>query len=95
MPLSEETTTLSGEKVDRLIIPKGMHVTVPISTINRLESVWGPDAKEFVPERWIDEAGLTQRAKEIHGFSHMLTFVDGARTCLGKGFAIAEFKVRA
>lgn len=71
-----------------------MSVTVPIRTVNRSSAIWGPDSKEFKPERWLDEDKLSERAKEIQGFSHLLTFVEGARTCLGKGFAVAEFKVR-
>ncbi len=94
MPLSEEITTLTGEKVDRIVVPKGMRVRIPIATVNHMASIWGPDSKEFVPERWIDEVGLTEKAKEIHGFSHLLSFIDGARSCLGKVFAITEFKVR-
>jgi cytochrome P450 len=62
--------------------------------MNRATSIWGPEAKEFVPERWLeDEKGLPTRAKDIQGYHHLLTFVDGPRTCLGKGFALAEFKV--
>jgi cytochrome P450 len=62
--------------------------------MNRATAIWGPDAKEFKPERWLDnESGLTARAKEIQGYHHLLTFIDGPRTCLGKGFALTEFKV--
>lgn len=86
-------TTAAGTSVSQLVIAKGTKVVVPIATMNRSTAIWGPDAKEFVPERWIDEAGLTAKAKEIQGFSHLLTFSDGTRMCLGKGFALAEFKV--
>lgn len=62
--------------------------------MNRSTSFWGPDAKEFKPERWLDdESGVPEKAKEVQGYHHLLTFVDGPRTCLGKGFALAEFKV--
>jgi len=37
--------------------------------------------------------GVVGRAKEIVGHRHILTFSDGPRTCLGKGFALANFKV--
>ena len=62
--------------------------------MNRSTSFWGPNAKEFKPERWLDdESGVPEKAKEVQGYHHLLTFVDGPRTCLGKGFALAEFKV--
>ena len=37
--------------------------------------------------------GSNLKAKEIVGHKHILTFSDGPRTCLGKGFALANFKV--
>ncbi|KAH0826177.1 hypothetical protein J3R83DRAFT_5601 [Lanmaoa asiatica] len=36
--------------------------------------------------------GIPAKAKEIQGHRHLLTFVDGPRTCLGKNFALTEFK---
>lgn len=60
--------------------------------------MWGKDAKEFIPERWLDPArnpdtSGTLAAKDIQGHRHLLTFVDGPRLCLGRHFALAEFKV--
>nr|QEP49721.1 11-oxo-beta-amyrin 30-oxidase [Inonotus obliquus] len=93
IPLSNPITTASGEKVDHITVAQGSAVMVPIRAINRSEEIWGPDAKEFKPERWLDnEAGLTSKAKEIQGYHHILSFIDGPRTCLGRAFAIAEFK---
>ncbi len=61
--------------------------------MNRAEAFWGVGAKEFEPERWL-EGGDYSKAKEIQGHRHILTFSDGPRTCLGKSFALTEFKVR-
>ncbi|KAG2046590.1 hypothetical protein BDR06DRAFT_1014587, partial [Suillus hirtellus] len=47
---------------------------------------------EFKPDRWLTEDGISGKAKEVQGHRHLLTFVDGPRTCLGKDFAIVEFK---
>lgn len=77
-----------------LVIAKGTVITSPIRALNRSEALWGPNAKEFVPERWLnDMSGVVgSKAKEIVGHRHILTFSDGPRTCLGKGFALANFK---
>ncbi|KZT13226.1 cytochrome P450 [Laetiporus sulphureus 93-53] len=91
-PLSTLMTTPSGEIVDRVAITKGQLVTVPIQCMNTAKALWGPDAKEFRPERWLNEDGIPMRAQEIQGHRHLLTFVDGPRMCLGRGFALAEFK---
>ena len=77
--------------MDSLVIPKGTILNSPIIFTNRNEKLWGPDAKSFVPERWLEEK--SQVPKDIQGHRHLLTFSDGPRMCLGRGFALAEFKV--
>ncbi|KAI9464900.1 cytochrome P450 [Boletus coccyginus] len=96
IPLSEPIRTKSGEMVDSLTIAKGTLVTNPMSCMNRSAAIWGEDAKDFRPSRWLENAhgenGIPAKAKEIQGHRHLLTFVDGPRTCLGKNFAVTEFK---
>ena len=94
VPLSKPIETLSGEVTDRIFVAKGTAVVVPIHALNKSTKLWGEDAQSFIPERWFDEEGLAG-AKDIQGYRHMLTFVDGTRKCLGQGFALAEFKVNA
>ncbi|KAJ7701255.1 hypothetical protein B0H17DRAFT_924748, partial [Mycena rosella] len=52
--------------------------------------LWGPDAKEFKPERWLNEITV----RKFQGHRHLLSFHDGPRICLGRSFALAEFKER-
>jgi len=97
-------TLPNGETTDRVRIAKGEVVSVGIKCMNRSEAIWGKDAKQFKPERWLAEKqgekggsvvtdkGLSDRAREIQGYHHLLTFVDGPRMCLGRAFAVAEFK---
>jgi len=92
LPLSTPVRTSDGKLVDILAIPKGTIVAVHLLTINRSEAFWGPDAKKFKPERWLTEDGHRDKARVIQGYRHLLTFSDGPRTCLGKGFALAELK---
>ncbi|KAF7291763.1 hypothetical protein HMN09_01235900 [Mycena chlorophos] len=94
IPLSEPVVTATGETVDRITVPKDTVVTVSIRYMNRSAALWGADAAEFNPERWaaLDSPSSSQRAKEIQGHRHLITFLDGPRTCLGKNFALAEFK---
>ena len=67
---------------------------MPIGYMNTSTALWGADAREFRPERWLDADGIPRGAQAIQGHRHLLTFVDGQRMCLGRGFALAEFKVR-
>ncbi|KAH9928825.1 cytochrome P450 [Fomitopsis serialis] len=92
IPLSSPVRTPNGTLVDSIAVPKGQLVTVPIHMMNKCARFWGADAKAFRPERWLDEDGIPKRAQEIQGHRHLLTFVDGPRTCLGRHFALAEFK---
>ncbi|KAG2101118.1 cytochrome P450 [Suillus discolor] len=92
IPLSEPVRTASGNMTDNISIAKGTLITISIVAINRSSAIWGPDAKEFKPDRWLTEDGISGKAKEVQGHRHLLTFVDGPRTCLGKDFAIVEFK---
>ena len=97
IPLSEPVRTKSGELVDTLTIAKDTPVTVSMESVNRSTAMWGQDAKTFRPSRWLEDAqgqdGIPAKAKGIQGHRHLLTFVDGPRTCIGKNFAVAEFKV--
>ncbi|KLO13823.1 cytochrome P450 [Schizopora paradoxa] len=93
VPLSAPITSESGQLLDSVPVPKGSIVVIPIRAINRSTEIWGDNAKEFVPERWLEaENGLTPGAKQIQGYHHLLTFSDGPRICLGRGFAVSEFK---
>lgn len=94
IPLSRPLRLPNGEFTDHVAIAEGQEVTVPIDYINTAPEFWGPDAREFKPERWLDKDGLPKKAQEVQGHRHLLTFVDGHRMCLGRGFALAEFKVR-
>ena len=94
MPLSNPVRTRSGKLVDHITVAKGTYLSVSVPSMHRSTALWGPDATEFKPERWISDDGIPGGAKEIQGHRHLLTFIDGPRTCLGKGFAITEFKVR-
>lgn len=58
--------------------------------INRSKKLWGPDADEFKPERWLPEgqAGLGGGK----GPFSAITFLHGPRSCIGQSFSRAELK---
>ncbi|KIJ57446.1 hypothetical protein HYDPIDRAFT_104231, partial [Hydnomerulius pinastri MD-312] len=97
IPLSEPVRIKSGKLVDSLSIVGGTLLAISILSINRSTAIWGPDAKAFRPSGWLEDEtgqdGIPTKAKEVQGHRHLLTFVNGPRTCLGKSFALAEFKV--
>ncbi|TRM56549.1 cytochrome P450 [Schizophyllum amplum] len=91
IPLGTPANTTTGEAVSQIVVPKGTTVIAPIHAINRSRDLWGEDADTFRPERWLDEQSLGP-AQELQGHKHLMSFIDGPRMCLGRGFALAEFK---
>ena len=71
---------------DGTVVPAGALVMYVPYTMGRLESLWGKDAKEFNPERWLDGTPRPSPFKFI-------AFQAGPRTCLGQRMAYIEAKV--
>lgn len=86
--LSIRDTTVAGT-----FIPKGTMIFVVPWAINRNPQLWGADAEDFVPTRWIDKT--TGRATMNGGADSnfaFLTFLHGPRSCIGERFARAELR---
>lgn len=52
IPLSKPVKGADGQWIDRLYLRKGDGVSVRLNEMNMAEEYWGPDAKQFRPERW-------------------------------------------
>ncbi|KAG1803010.1 cytochrome P450 [Suillus variegatus] len=93
IPLSEPLRTAAGNFMENVCIPKGTVIVIPVAALNCSVSMWGPDAKVFKPSRWFEgDEGMLGAREPLHGYRHLMTFGDGARMCLGRLFALAEFK---
>jgi cytochrome P450 len=66
------------------LVPRRTIVIASQYLIHRDARYW-PDALEFRPERWLDEAAQAARPKFAY-----FPFGGGARVCIGDGFAWAE-----
>jgi cytochrome P450 len=83
-------TTINGQFVPRntlvLLLPWATNVD---------PQLWGPDAGEFKPERWLkpEQGGTSGEEFASGGASSnyaFMTFLHGPRSCLGLGFAKSE-----
>ncbi|KAL2857346.1 n-alkane-inducible cytochrome P450 [Aspergillus pseudoustus] len=63
-----------------VFVPKGMDVVYTTYSMHRLQSIYGPDAEEFRPERW-------GTLKPGWGY---IPFNGGPRICVGQQFALTE-----
>jgi cytochrome P450 len=74
-------------------IPKGTRVILSAAATNVDRNLWGPDAEEFNPDRWIpkDETDKTAASGGASSNFALLTFLHGPRSCIGQAFAKAEF----
>lgn len=70
-------------------IPKGTTVVLAPWATNVSTELWGPDAAEYNPERWMGN-GKANTGGADSNYSY-LTFLHGPRSCIGQGFAKAEF----
>nr|GAT54231.1 predicted protein [Mycena chlorophos] len=88
VPLATPYTDVNGVVHETLQIYKGQTIMIPILAMNRDERIWGPDSREFVPERW--EKDISNSIPGVWG--HMLTFLGGPRACIGYRFSLVETK---
>lgn len=92
LPSSQKMANRDVEMSDGTFIRKGDTVGVSTYTLGRMESVWGKDAKEYMPERWIDAS--TGRLIPMSSYK-FAAFNAGPRVCVGMNLALMEMKTVA
>ncbi|XVF22676.1 hypothetical protein REPUB_Repub12eG0191600 [Reevesia pubescens] len=74
---------------DGFSVRKGDMISYQPYAMGRMKFIWGDDAEEFRPERWLDENGMF-RPENPFKFT---AFQAGPRICLGKEFAYRQMKI--
>ncbi|GAQ93432.1 cytochrome P450 [Klebsormidium nitens] len=91
VPQDRKTAVDSDVLPDGTQISRGSLVVWTAYTMGRQESIWGPDALEFRPERWLAPNG-DYKAESSYKFT---AFQGGPRMCIGKDLAFLEMKAAA
>ncbi|CAA7020588.1 unnamed protein product [Microthlaspi erraticum] len=74
----------TGHKIDA-----NSKVIISQYALGRMRAIWGEDALQFKPERWILGNGSLKHEPSFK----FLAFNSGPRTCLGKHFAMIQMKM--
>ncbi|KAH9901820.1 cytochrome P450 [Xylariomycetidae sp. FL2044] len=95
---TEDTTLPLGGGPDGkspCFVPKGRRILTSFSALHRQPDVFGADADEFRPERWLDvepDGGVKEKKQKLRSFPlwTYLPFGGGPRTCPGQNLALVE-----
>jgi cytochrome P450 len=72
-----------GSEITEIAVPKGTTTVVAILAANVNPDLWGPDAAEWKPERWLGELPSAIGQAKMPGiYSHLMTFLGGGRSCM-------------
>ena len=82
--VSTQDTTLVGQ-----YIPKNTTLFISSWATNANKDLWGEDAAEFNPDRWLGE-GKANKGGADSNYA-FLTFLHGPRSCIAQNFAKGEF----
>ncbi|KAF0398681.1 cytochrome P450 [Gigaspora margarita] len=83
----KETLRIVPPFINGYVVPKGTPMLISIYAIHHDPSIWGDDAEDFNPSRWLDpviESKVTT--------SNFLPFSAGQKSCLGMKMAHLEFE---
>ncbi|TBU21584.1 cytochrome P450 [Dichomitus squalens] len=94
LPLSEPIRGVDGKMIQEILVPKDTTIAVGILSANRNKAIWGADAMEWKPERWLSPLPESVAQAKIPGvYANLMTFSGGSRACIGFKFSQLEMKV--
>lgn len=89
-PVPVDTKACRNDDVlpDGTFIGKDWFVTYHTYAMGRMESIWGKNYGEFLPERWLEKNGVCRTESPFR----FPVFHAGPRMCLGKDMAYIQMK---
>ena len=72
LPFSSPVEGTDGSLIESVFVPKGSIVMMSLSACNCNKELWGEDADEWKPERWLSPLPRTLEEASIPGpFAHL------------------------
>ncbi|KAL1756807.1 cytochrome P450 [Schizophyllum commune] len=94
LPFSKPIIGEDGREMSEVLVPAGTVVVIAIMNANRNKEIWGEDADEWKPERWLEPLPASVTDAHIPGvYGNLMTFLGGGRACIGFKFSQLEMKV--
>nr|BED42990.1 cytochrome P450 monooxygenase [Trametes versicolor] len=94
LPLLKPIRSLDGSVLSEVPVPKGTIMLLHFTGCNTSRDLWGDDAEEWKPERWLGKLPQAVDDARIPGvYSSLMTFSGGGRACIGFKFSQLEMKV--
>ncbi|KAL5504185.1 hypothetical protein ACEPAH_8259 [Sanghuangporus vaninii] len=95
LPLAWPILGTDGKtEISEIPIKANTNVVVSIIGANRSKRIWGDDAEEWKPERWLEPLPESVAKAHMPGvYASMMTFIGGGRACIGFKFAEMEMKL--
>ncbi|PAV20282.1 cytochrome P450 [Pyrrhoderma noxium] len=95
LPLAWPITAVDGvTQLSEVPLKNNTGVVVSIIGANRCKKIWGEDAEEWKPERWLNPMPESVAKAHLPGvYASMMTFSGGGRACIGFKFAEMEMKL--
>ncbi|KAH7928041.1 cytochrome P450 [Leucogyrophana mollusca] len=93
LPFGTPVKGTDGREMHEVLVPRDTNIVVSILAANRNRDIWGDDALEWKPERWLSPLPQSVLKAQIPGvYSHLMTFLGGGRACIGFKFSQLEMK---
>ncbi|TBU59775.1 cytochrome P450 [Dichomitus squalens] len=94
LPLSQPLHCTDGTVLTEVPIPKGTMFFLNLRACNTWKELWGEDAQEWKPERWLKPLPKAVEDAHIPGiYANLVTFISGGHSCIGFKFSQLEMKV--
>ena len=85
----ERVVPPQGANIAGTFVPGGTKVGCNSWVVHRCERMFGEDAEQFRPERWLESKGVDpQHLKDMR--ASLFHFGAGSRTCIGKNISLME-----